>query len=66
MARDMVKYSLPIKCLEAAIIGIHLTNPCLDIDRFTISFKSQFHGEHVCLYMPMLSHTYIHTYLTRL
>ena len=63
MARDMVKYSLPIKCLEAAIIGIHLTNPCLDIDRFTISFKSQFHGEHVCLY----NCTHIrHTYLTRL
>ena len=60
MARDMVKYSLPIKCLEAAIIGIHLTNPCLDIDRFTISFKSQFHGEHVC----MCVHYYLFMYVS--
>lgn len=41
IAKNMIKYSLPIKCLEAVILGIHLTNPCPNnLVRFTLSFKS--------------------------
>lgn len=42
VAKNMIKYSLPIKCLEAVVLGIHLTNPCpSEIIRFTLSFKSR-------------------------
>merc|ERR1711981_656763 len=42
VAKQMIKFSLPIKCLEAVILGIHLTNPCpTDLVRFTLSFKSR-------------------------
>ena len=42
IAKDMIKFSLPIKCLEAVILGIYLTNPCPNqLVRFTLSFKSR-------------------------
>lgn len=41
IAKQMIKCSLPIKCLEAVILGIHLTNGCpSSLVRFTLSFKS--------------------------
>ncbi|CAM9788664.1 unnamed protein product [Lampetra planeri] len=43
-AREMVQESLPIKCLEAVILGIHLTNGIPGVERFPLSFKSQFGG----------------------
>ncbi|CAL1575230.1 unnamed protein product [Knipowitschia caucasica] len=46
IAKDMVREALPIKCLEAVILGIHLTNNMPGVERFPLSFKSQFSGNH--------------------
>ncbi|KAK3093907.1 hypothetical protein FSP39_021676 [Pinctada imbricata] len=43
-AKEMIKESLPIKCLEAVILGIYLSNGFLGLERFTVSFKSVFGG----------------------
>ncbi|XP_049613573.1 tubulinyl-Tyr carboxypeptidase 2 [Syngnathus scovelli] len=43
-AREMVRESLPIKCLEAVILGIYLTNGLTSLERFPISFKTHFSG----------------------
>uniref|UniRef100_A0A8C5EDJ0 Tubulinyl-Tyr carboxypeptidase 2-like n=1 Tax=Gouania willdenowi TaxID=441366 RepID=A0A8C5EDJ0_GOUWI len=43
-AREMIRESLPIKCLEAVILGIYLTNGLTSVERFPISFKTQFSG----------------------
>ncbi|CAN2390437.1 vasohibin 2 [Pristimantis euphronides] len=43
-AREMTRESLPIKCLEAVILGIYLTNGQTSVERFPISFKTQFSG----------------------
>ncbi|XP_078505884.1 tubulinyl-Tyr carboxypeptidase 2 [Lissotriton helveticus] len=45
-AREMTRESLPIKCLEAVILGIYLTNGQPAVERFPISFKTQFSGNH--------------------
>ncbi|XP_015460331.3 tubulinyl-Tyr carboxypeptidase 2 isoform X2 [Astyanax mexicanus] len=45
-AREMIRESLPIKCLEAVILGIYLTNGLTSLERFPISFKTQFSGHH--------------------
>ncbi|XP_053568444.1 tubulinyl-Tyr carboxypeptidase 2 [Bombina bombina] len=45
-AREMTRESLPIKCLEAVILGIYLTNGQPALERFPISFKTQFSGNH--------------------
>eukprot|EP00128_Syssomonas_multiformis_P016521 Colp12_sorted_trinity150504_noHs@9280 len=44
-AKEIIREALPIKCLEAAILGIYLTNSMTEIERFTISFKTQFQGQ---------------------
>lgn len=38
----MIKYGMPIKCLEAVILSIHLTNDVVGMDRFPITFKESF------------------------
>ncbi|XP_072121256.1 tubulinyl-Tyr carboxypeptidase 2 [Mobula birostris] len=43
-AREMTRESLPIKCLEAVILGIYFTNGLAVLERFPISFKTQFSG----------------------
>ncbi|XP_073484498.1 tubulinyl-Tyr carboxypeptidase 2 isoform X1 [Aquarana catesbeiana] len=45
-AREMTRESLPIKCLEAVILGIYLTNGQASVERFPISFKTQFSGNY--------------------
>lgn len=44
VAKDMIQLSMPIKCLEAVILAIHLTNEVPSMDRFTLTFKSQQNG----------------------
>ncbi|XP_075470811.1 tubulinyl-Tyr carboxypeptidase 1 [Ascaphus truei] len=44
LAKEMTKEALPIKCLEAVILGIYLTNSISGLERFPISFKTQFSG----------------------
>ncbi|KAM4665095.1 tubulinyl-Tyr carboxypeptidase 1 [Discoglossus pictus] len=44
LAKEMTKEALPIKCLEAVILGIYLTNSIAGLERFPISFKTQFSG----------------------
>lgn len=44
VAKDMIRESLPIKCLEAIILGIFLTNGMMGVERFPISFKTAFNG----------------------
>ncbi|XP_025103717.1 LOW QUALITY PROTEIN: vasohibin-2-like [Pomacea canaliculata] len=43
-AKEMIREALPIKCLEAVILGIYLTNGMLGLERFPISFKTIFSG----------------------
>jgi len=43
-AKDMVRESLPIKCLEAVVLATYLTNDISGIVRFNISFKTLFEG----------------------
>eukprot|EP00050_Salpingoeca_kvevrii_P019234 m.83900 g.83900 ORF g.83900 m.83900 type:complete len:404 (-) comp8321_c0_seq1:143-1354(-) len=43
-AKDIIREGLPIKCLEATIVAIHLSMGLTDVQRFTISFKSSFQG----------------------
>ncbi|XP_068110602.1 tubulinyl-Tyr carboxypeptidase 1 [Hyperolius riggenbachi] len=44
LAKEMTKEALPIKCLEAVILAIYLTNSISGLERFPISFKTQFSG----------------------
>ncbi|XP_034015238.1 tubulinyl-Tyr carboxypeptidase 1 [Thalassophryne amazonica] len=44
IAKEMTREALPIKCLEAVILGIYLTNGMPCVERFPLSFKSQFSG----------------------
>lgn len=44
LAKEMTKEALPIKCLEAVILGIYLTNSMAGLERFPISFKTHFSG----------------------
>uniref|UniRef100_H3DJ69 Vasohibin 1 n=1 Tax=Tetraodon nigroviridis TaxID=99883 RepID=H3DJ69_TETNG len=46
IAKEMTREALPIKCLEAVILGIYLTNSMPGVERFPISFQSQFSGNH--------------------
>ncbi|XP_052769467.1 tubulinyl-Tyr carboxypeptidase 2-like isoform X3 [Mya arenaria] len=46
VAKDMVRESLPIKCLEAIILGVYLTNGMMGMERFPIGFKTQFNGNY--------------------
>ncbi|XP_071962530.1 tubulinyl-Tyr carboxypeptidase 2-like [Antedon mediterranea] len=43
-AKEMIKESLPIKCLEAVILAIYLTNSLSGLERFPLSFKTEFSG----------------------
>ncbi|KAK3609691.1 hypothetical protein CHS0354_017544 [Potamilus streckersoni] len=43
-AKDMIREALPIKCLEAVILGIYLTNGMIGVERFPVSFNSTFNG----------------------
>ena len=45
-AKEMTQESLPIKCLEAVILGIYLTNGQPSIERFPTSFKTYFSGNY--------------------
>ena len=40
-AKAMVRESLPIKCMEAVILAIYLTNGIPGLGRFPINFKSE-------------------------
>ncbi|KAG4090764.1 hypothetical protein H8356DRAFT_1004845 [Neocallimastix lanati (nom. inval.)] len=41
IAKLMINTGLPIKCLEATVLGIYLTNSLPLVERFSISFKSE-------------------------
>ena len=41
ISQAMVRESLPIKCMEAIILGIYLTNGIPGLGRFPINFKSE-------------------------
>jgi len=43
-AKEMIREALPIKCLEAVVLGIFLTNGILGLERFPLSFKSTYNG----------------------
>ena len=42
-AKAMVRESVPIKCMEAVILAIYLTNGIPGLGRFPINFKSEVH-----------------------
>ena len=39
-AKEIIRESLPIKCLEAVMVALYLTLPLTTVQRFTIGFKS--------------------------
>lgn len=41
-AKEIITESLPIKCLEAVILGLYLTIPLETVERFPLSFHSHF------------------------
>ncbi|XP_065919937.1 tubulinyl-Tyr carboxypeptidase 2-like isoform X1 [Dysidea avara] len=43
-AKEIIRVSLPIKCLEAFILSLYLTAPLSQLHRFAISFKSKCDG----------------------
>ncbi|XP_022089017.1 vasohibin-2-like [Acanthaster planci] len=43
-AKEMIRESLPIKCLEAVILALYLTNGAPGLERFPVSFKTLFSG----------------------
>ncbi|XP_071795633.1 tubulinyl-Tyr carboxypeptidase 2-like [Asterias amurensis] len=43
-AKEMIRESLPIKCLEAVILSLYLTNGAPGLERFPLSFKTHFSG----------------------
>lgn len=43
-AKEMVRESLPIKCLEAVVLSLYLTAPLATLHRFAVGFKSKFGG----------------------
>jgi len=45
-AKEVMKYSLPIKCLEAVVLSLYLTATIKSVSRFTIRFKTKF-GDNV-------------------
>lgn len=44
VAKCMVREALPIKCLEATILGMYLTSELTNVNRFPIGFKSVHKG----------------------
>ncbi|KAI8612858.1 Vasohibin-domain-containing protein [Chytriomyces sp. MP71] len=40
VAAEILKYGLPIKCLEAVVVATFLTNDLLELDRYAITFKT--------------------------
>lgn len=40
-AKEILQESLPIRCLEATFLALHLSCPLRDVERFPISFKSR-------------------------
>eukprot|EP00842_Homolaphlyctis_polyrhiza_P006069 jgi/Hompol1/6463/HPOL_003433-RA len=45
LAQDIIHHALPIKCLEAVILGVYLTAKFEDLQRMTVSFKSECEGQ---------------------
>lgn len=43
-AKEIIRESLPIKCLEAVVLALYLTSPLTSVQRFAIGFKSKFNG----------------------
>lgn len=41
-AKEMIRESLPIKCLEAVVLGLYLTNGLPGLERFPVGFKTSF------------------------
>ena len=41
-AKEMIRFSLPIKCLEAVVLSLYLTANFKKVSRFTIRFKTKF------------------------
>ena len=46
LAKEMIRESLPIKCLEAVVLTLYLTAPLTSTQRFTIGFKSFLGGRY--------------------
>ncbi|XP_065832917.1 tubulinyl-Tyr carboxypeptidase 1-like [Oscarella lobularis] len=43
-AREIMREALPIKCLEAVVVGLYLTSGIPSLERFTIRFKTECDG----------------------
>jgi hypothetical protein len=45
VTKQMIQHCVPIQCVEAVFIGIYLSAPLRDVERFPLCFKSNFRGE---------------------
>ena len=53
-AKQIMRDGLPIKCVEAVFLGLHLTMGWKEIDRIPVSFKTQVGGKHVHRHIVLL------------
>ncbi|KAJ3223634.1 Tubulinyl-Tyr carboxypeptidase 2 [Chytriomyces hyalinus] len=44
LAAEIVRFGLPIKCLEAVVVAVYLSNDILEVDRYALSFKTRCEG----------------------
>uniref|UniRef100_UPI00358F19FC tubulinyl-Tyr carboxypeptidase 1-like n=1 Tax=Myxine glutinosa TaxID=7769 RepID=UPI00358F19FC len=44
LAKEMIRESLPIKCLEAVVLAIYLTNGLQGVERFPLAFRTRVGG----------------------
>ena len=43
--REILKDQLPIRCLEAVFVSLHLTQPVQEVERIPVAFKTIFRGD---------------------
>lgn len=53
-AKQIMRDALPIKCVEAVFLALHLTMGWREIDRIPVSFKTQAAGRHVHRHIVLL------------
>lgn len=53
-AKQIMRDALPIKCVEAVFLALHLTMGWREVDRIPVSFKTQVAGKHVHRHIVLL------------
>eukprot|EP01059_Diplonema_ambulator_P028889 TRINITY_DN4790_c0_g1_i1.p2 TRINITY_DN4790_c0_g1~~TRINITY_DN4790_c0_g1_i1.p2 ORF type:complete len:327 (+),score=112.29 TRINITY_DN4790_c0_g1_i1:1254-2234(+) len=51
-AKEVMKEALPIRCLEATFLAIHLTQDLKHFERYPLTFKTHYHGQ-ICRHIVL-------------